>query len=1109
MKNFRKATHRCTIIVIAAVLGATALFNLPIKAQSSSLWTEQDPSFIVDQNDITPPILLRDGTPCTNTDYVVRRALRVEDPYKPHRTTACSVDTPYGSVGRENGHGGYTLLKPLFATEATRMRTGNGSGWPLVIPNSEKLAFTYNAPYNSYYLYFYNSAYSLFDLKPSNQDGFQHDYIPKPDYSYSSLKASAGEPILVSNTSVSANGEWMVIKTQDNKLIRINLESLELLTFAGDQRVNNLSISNDGSYVATSGSDNAERFKVFNLKDCNVPGNNNTEVVSGCKSKELWTFLQSKLAGADIPTQLQFSSDQTELSMIASSEGIYKKITLTAAGYNHSRLDYLALGDSFSSGEGDTEGGAYYLAGTDNGRDNCHNSRRSYPYLIAQSMGIASDRFRSIACSGAKINDIIDPPNSYLGQDDRLDDKNEDELKAAKANAINTFFPGHIPQLEFVHKYKPKIITLTIGGNNVAFEDKLNDCLNPLTTCSRSSYDIQRTRDGMEILAQYADLKKLYTKLHDASPTSKIYVLGYPKFADAQTHSCAENVSFDQDELNYIDNSLRYMNEVIAAAARDAGVTYVDIQESMEGKTLCSGIDRHLLAINGAVEGDDIVSWLPKPLRVIGNESFHPNQLGHALMGRAVSSDFTDMLGLDTCPQTPSPNDSVCPTGEYNPPALPGYYAVEPADPDDNLWQQLYENLTGDNKVVAKEPGHNSAHVAATMLAPESKVTLQLNSIPTNLGTVQTDSEGKLSATITIPDSVAAGHHTLHAYATALSGEKIDLYQPLLVVGPEGDRDEDGIADSTDPCFLVQPAGVDRDQDGTDDACDGYVSELKTLPTNLYRARNGDNTKPDQAIKGRKHENPKRLYIERNVQTAIELGITTENTKDYDPDNDGWALISRSAGNDPDEEGSGGTNGSYASLAIEDAGPTTSPTERYLPRVSVRTTKAGCMKLTPQTHAPVTPNDNPKDRLPKIEAQDTNTCRTEPPTADTDHNNLSDNKQPLYRARNGDPAKQENPNRIYIERNLTAAEAILGKSDYDSDGDGWAMVGHSNSPQTNGLYKRLITQLNQSEQPKPTVLFLHQNKGCTASTPSSLATVKKGEVRLVQLTALMAGEVCD
>lgn len=43
-------------------------------------------------------------------------------------------------------------------------------------------------------------------------------------------------------------------------------------------------------------------------------------------------------------------------------------------------------------------------------------------------------------------------------------------------DAFDNYIPGDLPQLEFVKKHKPKVTTLTSGGNDVGFADILKYC---------------------------------------------------------------------------------------------------------------------------------------------------------------------------------------------------------------------------------------------------------------------------------------------------------------------------------------------------------------------------------------------------------------------------------------------------------------------------------------------------------------------------------------------------------------------------------------------------------------------------------------------------------
>lgn len=144
-------------------------------------------------------------------------------------------------------------------------------------------------------------------------------------------------------------------------------------------------------------------------------------------------------------------------------------------------------------------------------------------------------------------------------------------------------------------------------------------------------------------------------------------------------------------------------------------------------------------------------------------------------------------------------------------------------------------------------------------------------------------------------------------------------------------------------------------------------------------------------------------------------------------------------------------------------------------------------------------------------SEDTDTCRAEAPGADTDNDGIADELQPLYRARNGDTLRGEDPYKLYIERNLIAAEAILGQSDYDPDDDGWSLVAVSGQILT-AEYNRILladstnfvlspdgaftsamlASLDQAarRQVTPIALYRELLLQCKAVKPTNLTTVK-------------------
>ena len=180
----------------------------------------------------------------------------------------------------------------------------------------------------------------------------------------------------------------------------------------------------------------------------------------------------------------------------------------------------------------------------------------------------------------------------------------------------------------------------------------------------------------------------------------------------------------------------------------------------------------------------------------------------------------------------------------------------------------------------------------------------------------------------------------------------------------------------------------------------------------VYRARNGDPSRGEKSS---------RIYVERNVaRAAAELGYA-----DVDPDGDGWSLVGRTNGT--------ADKGKIARFWIGDDGR---------PYVATRTQRKGCLTLTPLRLDEVR---NGQTRL-MAQEPDTSDCRAAPIDADLDRDGNPDDVQPLYRIR-------DDGRRIYLDRSFHAAEAQLGVSDWDPDGDGFSDYAQTNG---GGTYGKVI-----------------------------------------------------
>lgn len=655
------------------------------------------------------------------------------------------------------------------------------------------------------------------------------------------VRDSTGSGIFTRHIAASQNNRFAAVEVYGSGIALIDLLTGKVRLISKDRVASygsvgdivRMGVSNDGKKILVT-SDMSKIHKLYLIDDfCgrdNMSGS--SDIDEPCDSIDLTDSLGASL-GSRVPFYVEFNEDSQNVSVLAWSlaQGNVTKLTV-APDANKKRLSYLALGDSYSSGEGDTErdshGRKYYRSGTDvaentsigTPKNKCHISTRSYPYKLAVGMDLALDdpkQWDTVTCSGAVTWDIkAQGAADYKGQGDTLKNVDHDEFKK---NALNRFTPGQQKQIAFVKKYKPRAVTLTIGGNDVGFGEKIKACatsegINPFSTCSIATND-GRYGLGRQIINQYDNLFSIYTELRKASAgRTKIYVLGYPQFINGnEPASCGRNIGMlDAAERKMIHESVKYLNDVIQQAARAAGVKYIDIENSLAGGRLCDDGQRYVTGV--AVANGEL------------QDSFHPNARGHHEMAMAVWDSTSSESLLDyevcagsirvNCPDANATKDSI---------ATPSYFAsVQPQ------LNTHYQQMT---------PGeHIKSSIMDIFLNPfsfksNSIVNIVMRSEPTNLGSFTVNNDGSLEVSALIPGTLPAGYHTLIVTGESPDGEQVRYEQIVQVVGadPE-DTDEDGTPDAQQACGpFMAVSGVDADNDGIDDACDPMIESVPAEPT--------------------------------------------------------------------------------------------------------------------------------------------------------------------------------------------------------------------------------------------------------------------------------------
>ena len=600
----------------------------------------------------------------------------------------------------------------------------------------------------------------------------------RPDYA---VKNNLGEYLSTASFGLSENGKWLVIELRNSGLAVVDTDSMtarHIVTSGyrygnGSDPSEQLAVSNDGKSVALMG--NNVGFSIIDV----VPGCGQALVgnlqllpsTTTCPSSDVGIgTLFPNFKSAEQP---RFFGDGQQLEVIVNSwvDGSRRVTFIREGGLLVQKLKLLSLGDSFSSGEGETDA-RRYQPGTDDKFDNCHISFRASPFLVAQRIAIENNKVKSVACSGAKVGDIVGSSDTYWGQNNRLGAAglklSSHDKKIALENALDGFQPGRVRQSAFLERYNPESIMIGIGGNDAGLMGKLKACSMP-GTCEWARANKLSATAG-ELRRLYGTLGSMYSYIAKHTPDARVYVTGYPDIIEVNGACDAVTGSLlDYSERIFLHKSLEYLNLVVRSAAQHAGITYLDIEHSLDGKKLCSRPVS--TAMNGLQLGDDIapISSLPA-LKLISAGTFHPTPIGHVLIADSILAGHPGLRQDISCARYP-----VACTGSSTTIDPPAYWGVQTAISGPLTHATDFAYAVNENSRI-----ENLAVLAGTF-EPGSTIEIKIQSQPTSLGTFIADGNGGLAASVSIPAYIEAGFHTLHLEGVNREGNMIDMYQFVTV----------------------------------------------------------------------------------------------------------------------------------------------------------------------------------------------------------------------------------------------------------------------------------------------------------------------------------------
>jgi len=569
--------------------------------------------------------------------------------------------------------------------------------------------------------------------------------------------------------SLSPNGSWMVATRGQATFVVVEVATLALSDVRGSMGGGvTFAIHDDGRTLAMVGRDMSAYILTTHQGASQCEYDPRPDVVRPCTQfylQPLSSFLEDSVVYA------RFLPDSTSLFIqVVDSQGVVRHAAtrLRVAPASGGVVRYLALGDSYTSGEGETSDG-YYRNLTDTRFEKCHQSTRSYPFLVGVSLSTTT---RSVACSGATTRDIVSQ-DAYNGQGNRLVDGvwalTPSQVQSAQADALIHFTPGRVPQRAFVEAYSPETVSVGIGGNDAGLMARLSSCIMP-GTCSWASTTLNRQKTAKEIHALYDRFLRTFRSLREASPRSRMVVIGYPSvISTTQNCSSSLGIFLNDIERRYMDETIRYLNKVLQVAASRAGFGFISTEEAFMNRKLCqTGVPP---AMNALRFGDDVgpIAMLPG-VKIIGAESFHPTPYGHYLVASKVSSALSQNT-LNACSECQNDNE-----------LLPGSY-----------WGAFSDILAaprivsqGDIASAVSNAGDEvELKINEGVFRPNSPVVVDVHSESQRIGQLTADEKGQVQGYVSLPSTLSPGFHTVFASGISHTGEDVVAYQTLYVTGYE------------------------------------------------------------------------------------------------------------------------------------------------------------------------------------------------------------------------------------------------------------------------------------------------------------------------------------
>jgi len=255
-------------------------------------------------------------------------------------------------------------------------------------------------------------------------------------------------------------------------------------------------------------------------------------------------------------------------SSSASSKGVVSRPTAPLPKVQRGDR-YVSLGSSIASGYGIATQSTF-----------CGRSDRDYGHLVAATLGL---NLTDVSCGAAVIPNVLDRAQSTAP-----------------------------PQIDAVTP-DTKLITVSVGGNDINLNGTALVCGNPATVCSPPA-----TLDADEAGLQ-GKLVAMLTALKARAPSAIVVLVTYPReFPD---QNCAA-LSLSDGELSMLRGMGEKLEAASVSAAQQADVVLVDPYVQPGDHTACAPAPQRWTAGYKVAPGEGF--------------AYHPTALGHEEMAKLI-----------------------------------------------------------------------------------------------------------------------------------------------------------------------------------------------------------------------------------------------------------------------------------------------------------------------------------------------------------------------------------------------------------------------------------------------------------------------------------------